>query len=64
MNKTYFFLILVCIGLTKVSMAQGHGPLYGLQTPTLPQGHVNLNVGAMSLSSESGESYMLRYMFS
>jgi len=64
MNKKYFFLILVCIGLTKGSMAQGHGPLYGLQTPTLPRGHVNLNVGAMSLSSESGESYMLRYMFS
>ena len=44
--------------------SQGHGPLYGLPTPTLAKGGINLNTAGMSLSSEDETSYMLRYLFS
>lgn len=50
--------------LSGAIMAQGHGPLYGLQTPTLAKGGVDLNVAGMSLSTETETSYMLRYLFS
>ncbi|MEZ2415011.1 hypothetical protein ACA086_08590 [Muriicola sp. E247] len=55
------------IGLLLIAgtaMAQGHGPLYGLQTPTLAKGGVDLNVAGMSLGTENETSYMLRYLFS
>jgi hypothetical protein len=44
--------------------AQGHGPAFGLQTPTLAKGGVLLNPAAMSIATENNESYMLRYIFS
>lgn len=44
--------------------AQGHGPLYGLQTPTLAKGGVDLNAAGMSIGTEEGASYMIRYIFS
>jgi len=40
---------------------QGHGPLYGLQTPTLPQGNFNFNTSAMGIVTENDHSSMLRF---
>lgn len=46
------------------NLAQGHGPLFGLQTPTLAKGGVDFNAAAMSMGTSSDESYMLRYVWS
>ncbi len=40
---------------------QGHGPLFGLQTPTLPQGNFNLNTSAMGIVTDNDHSSMLRF---
>ncbi|WP_083157918.1 MULTISPECIES: hypothetical protein [Flavobacteriaceae] len=63
LNIPYLKLILL-LAISGSAMAQGHGPLYGLQTPTLAKGGVDLNVAGMSLSTETETSYMLRYLFS
>ena len=57
-------IIILCSSTISILNAQGHGPLYGLQTPTLARGGVDLNVASMSLSTENETSYMLRYLFS
>lgn len=46
------------------SKAQGHGPLFGLQTPTLAKGGVNFNATVMSIAAENDQSFMLRYVWS
>lgn len=61
--RTVFLLIFILSAISS-SNAQGHGPLYGLPTPTLAKGGVNLNVAGMSLSTDNETSYMLRYLFS
>ncbi len=48
LNIRYVKLILL-LAISGSVMAQGHGPLYGLQTPTLAKGGVDLNVAGMSL---------------
>lgn len=65
-NSIFRIIFLSIISLSFISTlnAQGHGPLYGLQTPTLAKGGVDLNVAGMSLSTENETSYMLRYLFS
>ncbi|MEW2923262.1 hypothetical protein AB1A65_17465 [Muricauda sp. ANG21] len=63
LNIRYVKLILLLV-ISRSVMAQGHGPLYGLQTPTLAKGGVDLNVAGMSLGTETETSYMLRYLFS
>lgn len=60
MKRSLIIAILFIVG-PKI-LAQGHGPLYGLQTPTLAKGGVNFNTAGMSLATEEGTSYMLRYM--
>nr|WKN38597.1 hypothetical protein K4G66_07765 [Tunicatimonas sp. TK19036] len=61
---TYFIVIaLLVIGMSS-SKAQGHGPLYGLQTPTLAKGGVGFNAAAMSMGTENDQSFMLRYIWS
>lgn len=42
--------------------AAGHGPVYGLATPTLGQGLWSLDVGAMGRSGSAGEMVMVRPM--
>jgi len=42
--------------------ATGHGPVYGLATPTLGQGLWSLDVAAMGRSSGRGEMAMARPM--
>ncbi|MEQ9438430.1 MAG: hypothetical protein RIG62_05260 [Cyclobacteriaceae bacterium] len=46
------------------SKAQGHGPLFGLQTPTLAKGGVDFNAAVMSIGTEDEQSLMLRYIWS
>ncbi|EAR16203.1 hypothetical protein RB2501_04875 [Robiginitalea biformata HTCC2501] len=60
----FVLIIILCSSTITIVNAQGHGPLYGLQTPTLAKGGVDLNVASMSLSTENETSYMLRYLFS
>jgi hypothetical protein len=60
----FISIIVFCVSTIFIMNAQGHGPLYGLQTPTLAKGGVDLNVAGMSLSTENETSYMLRYLFS
>lgn len=43
-------------------VAQGHGPLYGLSTPTLGRGGWSLDVAGMTRRFEEGHSFMLRPM--
>lgn len=63
MKRTAFFILLTITAISPVS-AQGHGPLYGLQTPTLAKGGFDFNAAAMSLATEDDQSFMLRYIWS
>mgnify|MGYP003152235578 FL=1 len=63
MKRTAFLILLTVTAISKVS-AQGHGPLYGLQTPTLAKGGFDFNAAAMSLATEDDQSFMLRYIWS
>ncbi|MEQ9466020.1 MAG: hypothetical protein RLN88_01340 [Ekhidna sp.] len=63
MKRTAFLILLTITAISKVS-AQGHGPLYGLQTPTLAKGGFDFNAAAMSLATEDDQSFMLRYIWS
>ncbi|GAB3343241.1 hypothetical protein GCM10027429_33580 [Marivirga atlantica] len=63
MKSTVFLILLTVTAISKVS-AQGHGPLYGLQTPTLAKGGFDFNAAAMSLATEDDQSFMLRYIWS
>lgn len=62
--KKYVLLILIAISVISKGKAQGHGPLYGLQTPTLAKGGFDFNAAAMSLATEDDQSFMLRYIWS
>ncbi|MGH8284752.1 MAG: hypothetical protein ACRETT_03190 [Steroidobacteraceae bacterium] len=42
--------------------AEGHGPTFGLATPTLARGQWSSDTVAMSLNGEMGSSYMFREM--
>lgn len=63
MKKT---LLIVLVGILSISKGktQGHGPLFGLQTPTLAKGGFDFNAAAMSLATENDQSFMLRYIWS
>ncbi|WP_425391961.1 hypothetical protein [Ekhidna sp.] len=63
MKRTAFLILLTVTAISKVR-AQGHGPLYGLQTPTLAKGGFDFNAAAMSLATEDDQSFMLRYIWS
>lgn len=63
MKKLVLTIVVATMILFK-SYAQGHGPLYGLQTPTLAKGGVDFNAAAMSLATENDQSFMLRYIWS
>lgn len=61
--KKYFLILFIGLSTLYKVEAQGHGPIYGLQTPTLAQGGINMNAAAMSIAAEDETSYMLRYTF-
>lgn len=63
MKRTAFLILLTITAIAQVN-AQGHGPLYGLQTPTLAKGGFDFNAAAMSLATEDDQSFMLRYIWS
>lgn len=52
---------LLCI-LPLVAAAEGHGPLFGLATPTLGAGHLSSDTVAMGLTTEEGTGFMFREM--
>lgn len=57
-----YLLVLSFVFTISQTVAQGHGPIFGLQTPTLAKGGVNFNVAGMSMSTQEETSYMLRYI--
>ncbi|WP_300440232.1 hypothetical protein [Christiangramia sp.] len=59
--KTYFLILGIGLLTLYQVEAQGHGPIYGLQTPTLAKGGINMNVAGMSIATEDETSYMLRH---
>ncbi|MAX27632.1 MAG: hypothetical protein CMJ19_24310 [Phycisphaeraceae bacterium] len=62
--KIIAFILLVSITIITEVNGQGHGPLYGLQTPTLAKGGFDFNAAVMSLGTEDDQSFMLRYIWS
>lgn len=61
--KKYYLIFFVGLTMVLKTEAQGHGPIYGLQTPTLAKGGINMNAAGMSIATEDEASYMLRYTF-
>jgi len=61
--KTYFLILGIGLLTLYQVEAQGHGPIYGLQTPTLAKGGINMSAAGMSIATEDDASYMLRYTF-
>lgn len=61
--KNYFLILFIGLSTLYKVEAQGHGPIYGLQTPTLAKGGINMNASGMSIATEDEASYMLRYTF-
>lgn len=43
--------------------ASGHGPVFGLATPTLGKGHASFDGGLMSSRQAGGSSLMLKYLW-
>lgn len=54
--------ILAVIGLPASALASGHGPVYGLATPTLGKGAFSLDVAAMGLVTDSNGRAAMRPM--
>jgi hypothetical protein len=61
--KTYFLILGIGLLTLYQVEAQGHGPIYGLQTPTLAKGGINMSAAGISIATEDDASYMLRYTF-
>lgn len=62
MNKASFILAFLFLGLALVPQARaqgGHGPVFGLATPTLPQGAWNIDVTLMS-AARGKRAFMAR----
>ena len=62
MNKASFILAFLFLGLALVPQARaqgGHGPVFGLATPTLPQGAWNIDVTLMSAARDD-RAFMAR----
>lgn len=64
MYRATSVILLIILGVTFKSHSQGHGPLYGLQTPTLSKGGVDFNAAVMSVATENDQSLMIRYIWS
>lgn len=60
MNKAFLILAFLLLGLAPQIRAQGgHGPVFGLATPTLPQGAWNIDVTLMS-AARGDRAFMAR----
>ena len=62
MNKASLILSFLFLGLALVPQARaqgGHGPVFGLATPTLPQGAWNIDVTLMS-AARGDRAFMAR----
>lgn len=64
MNRIGRGLIALAAALPSMARANGHGPVYGLATPTLGAGAFSLDVAAMGRIGGSGDRALLRPMLS
>ncbi|MGH2642764.1 MAG: hypothetical protein ACRDE2_02355 [Chitinophagaceae bacterium] len=62
--KKIFSVIIELFCFIPAIAQQGHGPIYGLSTPTLGKGQAGFDVAAMSMESQYQRSLMLRYLWS
>lgn len=58
------FTIFLLFSFGAMVRAQGHGPVYGLATPTLGKGHASFDAAAMRIRVKDQQSLMLRYIWS
>lgn len=63
-SRHFGFLLLYCAMTAPRAQAQGHGPIYGLSTPTLGKGGWSLDVAAMSRFIGDKQTAMLRPLVS
>ncbi len=56
--------VILSMGVPSALVAQGHGPIYGLSTPTLGKGGWSLDVGAMARLLDGPRTAMVRPMVS
>lgn len=63
-GATVLLLAAVNTGLGVPAAGQGHGPIYGLSTPTLGKGGWSLDIGAMARRFDGAGALMLRPMLS
>ena len=52
----------LCASAATAAHAEGHGPIFGLATPTLAEGQWSSDTAAMSLATEQDTTVMLREM--
>ncbi len=57
-------ILAAALGPSTTAASQGHGPAYGLSTPTLGRGGWSVDVAAMSRRLDDGATLMLRPMLS
>jgi len=67
MRSVVISALAVALGIPNPARATGHGPVYGLSTPTLGQGGWSLDVGGMyrlmgDVTDQNGQAAMLRPM--
>jgi len=65
MQRSKQFRVVLAVLLTgQLALASGHGPLFGLSTPTNSQGGWSLDIGSMSRAAVDGYAEMTRAMLS
>lgn len=58
------FVTLLILSVTEIGLSSGHGPVFGLATPTDPKGAWSLDVGTMGRVGSGGSGAMERAMLS
>ena len=62
MKRSFFVLSLLALAAPSAALANGHGPVYGLATPTLGEGGWSLDVASMGRLGNGNEMAMVRPM--
>src|SRR4051812_3225153 len=60
--RAVFRLVILCICVSGYGFASGHGPVFGLATPTNSEGETSIDVGANSRVGSEGSDVSLRTM--
>jgi hypothetical protein len=56
-------LTLGLLFITHLALSSGHGPVFGLATPTLGKGHASFDFAIMSNRQSGGSALMLKYLW-